>query len=476
MWKRVLVICVICTALSVAQQTIKLDDALIYARYIKNALDGHGLVFNAGERVNALTSPLMGYLLLVFSWLLHGRVLLAEMILSTVFLASACSLAEAMVPYSGMILASTAFFYTCFGMETALFLLMLTLCLFLYVKERYFWLPLACTLMTLTRFEGGLFACILLCRIWQEHRIPPLRSFVAPALIAGSYCAFNLSYYGRLLPSSTIAKILHGKSGYWGSHAFFHLNPQIYDKFLYSAFIVPAAIILAVLATRQLKGSRYNKSILPFLAGLFAFYALLNIANYFWYVAPFIFFGIFYAVMALPRNQVVKVVLALVIVECTVTGWISLRRDQANQAYIAAARWLSRNTQPDAHVAALETGTISWYTPRYVDDILGLTNPKNAELIAHHDGTSWLEQDKPDYVIIHEKPVFDEAAAANSPNYERMPIPFDGIYIARRLSSEMPKSAATTPRKAEPYVAPRATPISTAALRHSGLLVLAPLQ
>jgi arabinofuranosyltransferase len=450
MWKRVLVICGICTVLSIAQQTIKLDDAFIYARYIRNALDGHGLVFNAGERINALTSPLMGYILLAFSWLLRGHVLLAEMILSTVFLASACSLAEALVPYSGMILASTAFFYTCFGMETPLFLMMLMLCLFLYVKERYFWLPLACTLMTLTRFEGGLFACILLWRVWQEHRIPPLRSFIAPAFIAGIYFAFNLTYYGLLLPSSTTAKILHGKSGYWGSHAFFHLNPQIYGKFLYSAYIVPAAIILAFLAAWRFRGSRYNRSVLPFLVGLFAFYAALNIANYFWYVAPFIFFGIFYAVIPLRRNQVVRMVLALVIVECTVTGWISLRRDQANQGYIAASRWLSQNTRTDAHLAALEIGTIGWYTPRYVDDILGLTNPKNSELIAHHDGTSWLEQDKPDYVIIHEKPIFNEAAAANSPRYERLPMTFAGIYIARRrlvqdTSTPPPQTPAPVP-------------------------------
>lgn len=100
MWKRALIICGICTGLSVGQQTIKLDDAFIYARYIKNALDGHGLV-DVGERINALTSPLMGYLALVLSWLLHGRILLAKMILSTVFLAAACSLAEAMVPIPG---------------------------------------------------------------------------------------------------------------------------------------------------------------------------------------------------------------------------------------------------------------------------------------------------------------------------------------------------------------------------------------
>jgi hypothetical protein len=142
-------------------------------------------------------------------------------------------------------------------------------------------------------------------------------------------------------------------------------------------------------------------------------------------------------------------VLTLVIVECTVTGWISLQNDQANQAYIAASRWLSQNTRPDAHIAALEIGTIGWYTPHYVDDILGLTNPKNAELIAHHDGISWLERDKPDYVIIHDRPVFNEAAAANSPRYERLPMTFDGIYIARRLLSAPSKPVTATPQKPE---------------------------
>src|SRR4051812_1835616 len=34
------------------------DDAYIAARYVGQLYAGHGLVFNAGERVNALTSPL----------------------------------------------------------------------------------------------------------------------------------------------------------------------------------------------------------------------------------------------------------------------------------------------------------------------------------------------------------------------------------------------------------------------------------
>jgi len=34
------------------------DDAYIPARYVRQLYAGHGLVFNAGERINALTSPL----------------------------------------------------------------------------------------------------------------------------------------------------------------------------------------------------------------------------------------------------------------------------------------------------------------------------------------------------------------------------------------------------------------------------------
>ena len=40
----------------------ELDDALIYARYIQNLISGNGFVYNAGEAVNGLTSPLFAYL------------------------------------------------------------------------------------------------------------------------------------------------------------------------------------------------------------------------------------------------------------------------------------------------------------------------------------------------------------------------------------------------------------------------------
>ena len=49
----------------------ELDDALIYARYIQNLISGNGLVYNTGEYVNGLTSPLFAYLSITPAWVMN---------------------------------------------------------------------------------------------------------------------------------------------------------------------------------------------------------------------------------------------------------------------------------------------------------------------------------------------------------------------------------------------------------------------
>src|SRR5437870_5658353 len=39
------------------------DDAYIVARYVRQLYDGNGLVFNPGERINAITSPLLTFVI-----------------------------------------------------------------------------------------------------------------------------------------------------------------------------------------------------------------------------------------------------------------------------------------------------------------------------------------------------------------------------------------------------------------------------
>ena len=87
---------------------LQLDDALIYDRYVYNALHGLGLVYNAGEHVNALTSPAYSYILLAISWLLHGQIQLAAVLIFIVTYGAACMMAESLFQYSGIFLSTVA--------------------------------------------------------------------------------------------------------------------------------------------------------------------------------------------------------------------------------------------------------------------------------------------------------------------------------------------------------------------------------
>jgi arabinofuranosyltransferase len=121
--------------LSYLNRRFQLADALIYQRYFRNFLDGYGLVFNLGERVNALTSPLFSYLSIVVSSAV-GSVALASVIISgtALFLALAVwwrVYANVLDPVSATVGVGVAllfpYLYVTFGMETCLFLLVLGL-------------------------------------------------------------------------------------------------------------------------------------------------------------------------------------------------------------------------------------------------------------------------------------------------------------------------------------------------------------
>jgi arabinofuranosyltransferase len=285
----------------------------------------------------------------------------------------------------------------------------------------------------LTRFEGGLLAVVIAADIWRTHRFPRMRAYVWPALIVATYLAFNFHFYGALLPSSASAKFAQGFSGYWGRwpSGFMHVR-IILSIFHDSIYVLPLAVVLGILGVRADRGTPMNRILLPFLGGLLAFYVLLNIPHYHWYYAPFIFFLLVYAVAGIPQTRLAHILLAAVIVQCTIATVWSLRRSGPREDYMTADKWLAAHSAPGAKIATVETGSIGWYTDRYVDDILGLTNPKNAVLLQHRDLQTWLEQDKPDFVIMHNPPAFGETAAAASSHYVYVPVHFGAVSLMRR--------------------------------------------
>lgn len=416
---------------------IVLDDGLIYARFISHALNGQGLVFNPGEHVNALTSPLFTYLLLSLSWILKGNVLAAEHLLFAATFLGACLLAERMVPLSGLLIAATAFFYILIGLETTTFLLLLMLTAIAYAEKRYNWLPLLVVLSMLCRFEAGLFLPLLAWLLWRERRAPKLVSFLPAIALVLLYLVLNHHWYGAFLPNSATSKLGQARSGFWGHWpwAFFQVA-WLFRKgavFWGTALLVPPVLILSVFGWDKMRRNRFGRLMTPFILGLLAFYVLFNIPAYHWYYAPIIFTIILYAVYGMPANRISQWIVACCVVICAVNAAMYLPKLTLVMDYVNVSQWIAANTPPDASVEAAEIGTIGWFSNRKVIDILGLTTPKNAVHVEHGDTTSWLREDQPDYIVVHRPLWVWEKVTEGDPEYREAPFHSGNVYILERV-------------------------------------------
>jgi hypothetical protein len=436
---RAMIVAIFIAVFSVLARHFVVEDGLIYARFVSNALNGHGLVFNIGEHVNALTSPLFTYLLLALSWLLKGKIFFAEHLLFALAFFGACFFAERIVPLSGVLISTTAYFYTLIGLETTLFLLMLVLTAWAYARRQYDWLPLLVVLSLLTRFEAGLFIPLLAWLLWRERRAPRLVAFVPAAALIIFYLLLNHHWYGAYLPNSATSKLGQARSGFWGDWpwAFFNLSWGFRSGGVLrgTAFLIPPALVLCVFGWDKMRRSRFGSLVTPFILALLAFYVLFNIPDYHWYYAPIIFTLILYAAYGLPENKWRPMVLACCILICAVHSVLFLRRMTMPMNYVNVSQWINANTPPNATVEAVEIGTIGWFTHRKLIDVLGLTYPPNALHIEHHDPSSWLREDKPDYIVVHHPLWIYEQITKDDPEYREVPYHSGNVYILERIQS-----------------------------------------
>ncbi len=420
------------------------DDAFIYARYVQNALDGHGLVFNVGERVNALTSPLYCYLLLAGSKLVHGHVLLVLRILFLAFWFLACLAAEALAPFAGILMAGCAYFYSLQGMETPVFLFFIALALWIYRQERWNWLPLVYMLLAFTRFEGALLALFLFSAQALRGKWPSWIAWIPVPLLLGAYLGFNVYWYGRLLPSSAGAKFGQGMSGYWGRWPLAFLDVRPLVKITgWAMILLPLALYLAWrgarIALRQ--GVAWVRPALFFVAGLAAFYILFNLPDYHWYYAPFMYLGLILAALGIPRRPAFQVLAWAAVLLIATAGVRQLRKYTPRIDYIHADAWLLAHAPAGSRIATAETGQIGWDLRNYyIIDTLGLTSPANAVYTAHRQPERWFSEDHPDYAFVHIHPWRWEQPVADSSDYIMVPEQFGQVrlYERRNLAGEAP--------------------------------------
>jgi len=435
-------------------RNFQLDDALIYLRYIRNLFDGQGLVYNPGTNLNGLTSPLYTYLMIMGSMILRD-LQLTSIVISAVFMVGACLVGGRLFSrsnfeaiFTASVIGAIAYFYHTFGMETPIFLFLIGLSLYLYKKESP-WFIISLALLLITRSEGVFLGAVIAVDYLVRHRrLPDYRYLVAATLIVAGPFVFSYFYYGSLLPATGGAKIGQGQSGLWGAGWSFLDVGYFIPAFLKGSAL--AAGIFFGLALYGFYTEIRNRIVIiagVFLALLAAFYIGLNIPNYHWYYAPFVYFMVIFASRGLWRlfelalGWRLPLRVALVFVVSTGFGYsltksVSLEERGANQGYVMMGNWLNENTPADSSVAMVEIGTVGWYSEREIIDILGLVSDYNAQYLANRQFMHWLLHYQPDYIIRHDPVWAHETsvmALQNSNLYEPVPeLNIPGLILLKR--------------------------------------------
>ncbi len=302
------------------------DDTFISFRYALNFVDGHGLVFNIGERIEGYTNflwticiilaKLLGFQLVLFSKI-FGVSFGAAGIVATYFLAlhvfDKNSYKAGIVALVLGTIPSYAY-WSVSGLETPAFGLAITLALYAYVRGSYLTAPIA-AIATLLRPEGALvFAFIVVFDVISRRgiRTPIIAGVVIYAATLLPFLAFKYFYYGGIIPNTFFAKsgtlidnIPNGIE-YLGTYFWHYLGAGL--------FILPAFLMFR-------KGHRKNLVLLLFFL-VYAIYIgliggdVLKVHRFFVPIMGVVSILVVYGMFALLRKPVYAMAALVVVI-----GW-----------------------------------------------------------------------------------------------------------------------------------------------------------
>lgn len=394
------------------------DDYIVY-RYAQNWLDGHGLVFNVGERVEGYTVPLWTMVCALglalgaapAAWSVGIGVLSNA---ATAFLfGRAWGLDRGQLFALALALSPAFAWHAVGGLGTSLQALLLFAWFASYrralrldrsVLPAACWLGAACLL----RAEMVLFAGPWILMEWSRRRdwIP-----VLSLLPVGLWTAWRWSYYGRLLPVTYDVKKL----------------PGLYDvgyglDYLLVATASTGFLVLFPLAFFGAWRVRGPQRLAERTAGLgLAAHTLylvwvggdyLPLARF---LVPTLPLLLWLAVRGaiLTRGRAAGWVVALVVVavqwtQVVVRSDLALWEERHHDRWRAVGRELRRACEPTTSVALSPIGMVGYYSELPIVDVLGVTNTAVLEadpdlgigLKGHHrhDG-AWVLSQEPDLVI-----------------------------------------------------------------------------
>ncbi|MCH7947354.1 MAG: hypothetical protein IIC66_06090, partial [candidate division Zixibacteria bacterium] len=197
------------------------DDAYITFRYVANYLNGDGLVFNIGERIEGFTN--FGWTIYLILWGSLGFDYIAiaaysgfifgglSLFLIFVIARDLFGHNDSWFSLLALFLVALNFsfaYWSPAGLETAAFTLLTLLSIRLYLKRNWL-LAATLALAVWVRPEGALLAIIFVfIEALLEKRLPKfaITAGAIAFLISIPFLIFKLSYYGSILPNPFYAK------------------------------------------------------------------------------------------------------------------------------------------------------------------------------------------------------------------------------------------------------------------------------
>ncbi len=197
------------------------DDAYISYRYVANYLNGDGLVFNIGERIEGFTN--FGWVIYMIFWGTLGfNFILISKITGIIFGAGIIALTYliakeiftekykwfAFVPVYIVAINQSLAYWSPAGLETAAFAFFAVWSLYLFLKQSR-WLMFSILIAVWLRPEGAFIAGLLiLIEAVINKSIPrySLSCSLTALILSLPYVAFKIFYFGSIFPNPFYAK------------------------------------------------------------------------------------------------------------------------------------------------------------------------------------------------------------------------------------------------------------------------------
>lgn len=406
------------------------DDSYIVYRIVDNILQGHGWVYNEGERYNASTSVL-NTLLITLTALFTNDIPIAAHVLGSLAIVL-CALTTfdllrmehgpLLGGAAGLLVAATLAANNTWGLESHLFAGLVLLFIWMEKKRINSWYLLG--LIFLTRPDGILFAGMKgLLALLRTRRIP-LRGILQFSLIVVPWLLFSLWYFGQLLPETLGNKIWQGNSGFWGRGQVYLRGLNQHNAQL-GVLLWPLSALALFGAVRLCKERNPFCYLLLFAATQQLFYVLINVPAYHWYFAmldlAFLISCIYglASLLALKRSRIIEscaLALACLYFAWPLTDLYETEfRDARDVAYHRLSERIDALGIEPGQLAALEVGTIGYLQDREMIDLVSLTTA-NPEFLSGANLDDFFAL-APQVVVLHQPVWLMEQALYDDPRF-----------------------------------------------------------